>query len=133
MVSILQRRVGNAIAKDRAVLEATRANPAPARPASGKRSATSAPQASPRPAPAATDEVASPPAPVVACVDDYFATLGDRFVAEGSRGVDAVFQWNLSGDVGVQRYAVVSVKYTIEWSILSTHRFELPRKTSALC
>lgn len=50
---------------------------------------------------------ARPPALPVTSVAEYFDTLGDRFVPEGARGVEAVFQWKLSGDGGAARYAVV--------------------------
>ena len=43
----------------------------------------------------------------VGSVREYFDTLEQRFVPEGSAGVDAVFQWKLSGSDDVARYAVV--------------------------
>ena len=30
-------------------------------------------------------------------VEEYFATLHDRFSPAGAKGVDAIFQWNLDG------------------------------------
>jgi len=49
----------------------------------------------------------TPPTLPVTSVAEYFDTLEERFVPEGAKGVDAVFQWKLSGDGGAARYAVV--------------------------
>ena len=43
----------------------------------------------------------------VTSVDEYFDTLDERFVPAGAEGVDAIFQWKLSGDGGASRYAIV--------------------------
>ena len=40
------------------------------------------------------------PAPVVSTVKEYFDTLGERFLPAGSKGLNAVFQFELSGDGG---------------------------------
>lgn len=52
-----------------------------------------------------TQEAAS--ATPVASAEEYFDTLPARFEPAGSRGVDAVFQWKLSGDESIDRYVVV--------------------------
>lgn len=58
--------------------------------------------------PAATTAAATAPAARrVASAEEYFATLDQRFVPAGSDGVDAVFQWKLSGERATDRYAVV--------------------------
>lgn len=49
----------------------------------------------------------APSARRVTSAEEYFATLDQRFVPAGSEGVDAVFQWKLSGDRALERYAVV--------------------------
>ncbi len=36
----------------------------------------------------------------VSTVQEYFDTLGDRFVADASKGVQAVYQFEISGDGG---------------------------------
>jgi putative sterol carrier protein len=41
-------------------------------------------------------------------VAHYFETLGDRFVAEASAGVSAVFQYELGGPTGGTWHVVVS-------------------------
>jgi nitrite reductase/ring-hydroxylating ferredoxin subunit/putative sterol carrier protein len=43
----------------------------------------------------------------IASVAEYFDTLDERFAPEGAAGIDAVFQWKLSGDGGGTRHAVV--------------------------
>ncbi len=45
--------------------------------------------------------------PKVASVADYFATLEDRFVPAASRGVEAVFQWEIAGDDGGIYHAII--------------------------
>lgn len=35
----------------------------------------------------------------ISSVAEYFETLNARFAPEGAKGVDAVFQWELDGDV----------------------------------
>jgi nitrite reductase/ring-hydroxylating ferredoxin subunit/putative sterol carrier protein len=42
--------------------------------------------------------------PRVDSLEDYFATLDERFVAEASRGIDAVFQWEVGAHV---KHAIV--------------------------
>lgn len=61
------------------------------------------------PTPEAPEIASAPPAPSlrVSSADEYFATLGQRFAPSGSAGVDAVFQWKLSGERALERYAVV--------------------------
>lgn len=51
---------------------------------------------------------AHPSAPKVASVAEYFATLEERFVPAASRGMDAVFQWEIAGDDGATVHAVVT-------------------------
>jgi len=36
----------------------------------------------------------------VSSVKEYFDTLGDRFVAEKAKGMDTIYQFELSGDEG---------------------------------
>ena len=45
--------------------------------------------------------------PVSSC-QEYFDTLPKRFVADASKGVSAVFQFNLSGDGGGDWHAIVN-------------------------
>ena len=40
-------------------------------------------------------------------VQEYFDTLGDRFNADGAKGVSAVFQFELSGDEGGHYHVAV--------------------------
>jgi putative sterol carrier protein len=44
--------------------------------------------------------VTAPAGPRIATVNEYFDTLDRRFVADASRGVDAVFQWEILGSDG---------------------------------
>ena len=60
-----------------------------------------------RPSPAgpngAAAAAAPPPAPTrakIASVEEYFTTLEQRFVPAAAKGVDAVFQWELTGEGG---------------------------------
>lgn len=46
-------------------------------------------------------------APTITSVAEYFATLEQRFVPAASRGLDAVFQWEIAGDDGGTYHAVV--------------------------
>jgi nitrite reductase/ring-hydroxylating ferredoxin subunit/putative sterol carrier protein len=46
-------------------------------------------------------------APRVASVAEYFATLEQRFVPSATRGIDAVFQWEIAGDDGAVYHAVI--------------------------
>lgn len=46
-------------------------------------------------------------APKITSVAEYFATLEQRFVPAASRGLDAVFQWEIAGDDGGTYHAVV--------------------------
>ncbi len=46
-------------------------------------------------------------APKVASVAEYFATLEERFVPSASRGMDAVFQWEIAGDDGATYHALI--------------------------
>jgi len=46
-------------------------------------------------------------APKIASAEEYFDTLDRRFVPAGSKGVEAVFQWRLSGEPALLRYAIV--------------------------
>lgn len=43
----------------------------------------------------------------VESAEDYFATLEQRFVAKAAKGIDAVFQWELTGEGGQTFHAVV--------------------------
>ncbi|MCB9592580.1 MAG: Rieske 2Fe-2S domain-containing protein [Sandaracinaceae bacterium] len=43
----------------------------------------------------------------IATAEEYFETLQDRFVPEAAKGVDAVFQWELTGDGGRTFHAQV--------------------------
>jgi putative sterol carrier protein len=43
----------------------------------------------------------------VSSAEEYFDTLDTRFAPDGSKGIDAVFQWKLSGSRDIARYAVV--------------------------
>ena len=45
--------------------------------------------------------------PIVSSVQEYFATLGERFVADASAGVQCVFQYELSGETGGTWHVVV--------------------------
>lgn len=47
------------------------------------------------------------PAIRVETVEEYFATMNDRFEPEGAAGVDAVFQFELSGDEAGTWHAAV--------------------------
>lgn len=47
-------------------------------------------------------------APKITSVAEYFATLEQRFVPAASRGLDAVFQWEIAGDDGGTYHAVVT-------------------------
>ncbi len=47
-------------------------------------------------------------APVVSTVNEYVDTLDKRFVPEATKGMSAVFQWELSGDDGRTFHAVVN-------------------------
>ena len=47
------------------------------------------------------------PAPIVNNIKEYFDTLEQRFVADASKGVNAVFQFELAGDGGGQYHLVV--------------------------
>ena len=40
-------------------------------------------------------------------VGQYFETLPQRFRAEASKGVDAIFQWEITGEGGREFHAVV--------------------------
>jgi putative sterol carrier protein len=40
-------------------------------------------------------------------VQDYFDTLGARFQPDAAKGVDAVIQWDITGDAGGQWFATV--------------------------
>ncbi|MCA9693100.1 MAG: Rieske 2Fe-2S domain-containing protein [Nannocystaceae bacterium] len=55
----------------------------------------------------ATTAGRGPQGPRVASVREYFDTLGERFVADAARDVDAVFQWELAGDDGGTFHAEV--------------------------
>ena len=44
----------------------------------------------------------------VSTVKEYFDTLGDRFVADKSKGINAVYQFELSGDQGGTYHVVVN-------------------------
>ncbi len=46
-------------------------------------------------------------APRITSVAEYFATLEQRFVPSATRGLDAVFQWEIAGDDGGTYHAVV--------------------------
>jgi nitrite reductase/ring-hydroxylating ferredoxin subunit/putative sterol carrier protein len=72
--------------------------------------ASASPPARPTTTAGATSTPIKPPEPTqrVTSVAEYFDTLDQRFVPAGSAGVDAVFQWHLTGDEDVHRYAVVS-------------------------
>jgi putative sterol carrier protein len=43
----------------------------------------------------------------VSSVQEYFETLPDRFVQEASKGVDAVFQFEISGSLGGVWHVIV--------------------------
>jgi phenylpropionate dioxygenase-like ring-hydroxylating dioxygenase large terminal subunit/putative sterol carrier protein len=43
----------------------------------------------------------------VTCAEDYYATLARRFVPSAAKGVDAVFQWELTGEGGQTFHAIV--------------------------
>jgi putative sterol carrier protein len=43
----------------------------------------------------------------IASVAEYFATLDQRFQPAAARGLDAVFQWEISGDGGATYHAVI--------------------------
>lgn len=45
--------------------------------------------------------------PKVTSVAEYFATLEQRFVPAATRGLDAVFQWEIAGDDGGTYHAIV--------------------------
>lgn len=45
--------------------------------------------------------------PRVASVREYYETLAQRFVPAAARGVDAIYQWELSGDAGRTFHAIV--------------------------
>jgi nitrite reductase/ring-hydroxylating ferredoxin subunit/putative sterol carrier protein len=45
--------------------------------------------------------------PKVTSVAEYFATLEQRFVPAATRGLDAVFQWEIAGDEGGTYHAIV--------------------------
>lgn len=47
------------------------------------------------------------PTPVVTTAKEYFETLPERFVADAAKGMNAVFQWELSGDDGTTFHAIV--------------------------
>lgn len=44
--------------------------------------------------------------PISTC-QEYFDTLGARFVKEASKGVDAIYQFNLTGDGGGTWHVIV--------------------------
>lgn len=48
------------------------------------------------------------PAIKVATVKEYFATMNDRFEPEGAAGVEAVYQFELSGDEAGTWHAIVN-------------------------
>lgn len=43
----------------------------------------------------------------ISSVKQYFDTLGSRFRADAANGVDAVFQWQITGDTGGDYHAVI--------------------------
>lgn len=45
--------------------------------------------------------------PLVTSVADYFDTLHERFAPSASKGVDAVFEWEITGDEGGTWHAIV--------------------------
>jgi putative sterol carrier protein len=53
------------------------------------------------------DAHSGPSMPKVTSVAEYFATLEQRFVPSATRGLDAVFQWELAGDDGGTYHAIV--------------------------
>lgn len=59
----------------------------------------------------AVTAAANDPAPTsglhVESAEDYFTTLPQRFVAKAAKGVDAVFQWELTGEGGQTFHAIV--------------------------
>ncbi len=73
------------------------------------------PAASPSTAPTTTassfDATAAPAngpsVPRVDSVEDYFATLHERFQPDASQGVRAVFQWEIDGEGGGTKHAIV--------------------------
>ena len=44
----------------------------------------------------------------VSSVNEYFSTLNERFNADAAKGVELVFQWNITGDGGGTWHAVVN-------------------------
>lgn len=61
-----------------------------------------------KPAPTAAANDPSPASGLqVESAEDYFTTLPQRFVAKAAKGVDAVFQWELTGDGGQVFHAIV--------------------------
>ncbi len=50
----------------------------------------------------------SGPVPKITSVADYFATLEQRFVPSATRGLEAVFQWEIAGDGGGTYHAIVN-------------------------
>lgn len=50
---------------------------------------------------------ASNAGPKIGSVAEYFETLPQRFVPAASRGIDAVFQWDIAGDDGATVHAIV--------------------------
>jgi nitrite reductase/ring-hydroxylating ferredoxin subunit/putative sterol carrier protein len=57
--------------------------------------------------PSSEKSTASGPTIKIGSAEEYFATLEQRFAPAGSKGVEAVFQWKLTGDPSLERYAVV--------------------------
>jgi putative sterol carrier protein len=47
-------------------------------------------------------------APIVTSVKNYFETLPERFIASASKGMNAVFQFELSGDGGGTYHVLVT-------------------------
>ncbi|MFV8754668.1 Rieske 2Fe-2S domain-containing protein [Nannocystaceae bacterium ST9] len=69
---------------------------------------TVAPEPAPAPASAAEPPSAGETGPItVKCAEDYYATLARRFVPEAAKGIDAVFQWELTGEGGQTFHALV--------------------------
>lgn len=50
----------------------------------------------------------TPSVPKITSVADYFATLEERFVPSATAGMEAVFQWEISGDEGADYHAIVN-------------------------
>jgi nitrite reductase/ring-hydroxylating ferredoxin subunit/putative sterol carrier protein len=57
--------------------------------------------------PASVGAPTGPPVPRIETVEDYFATLHERFQPQASKGVNAVFQWEIGGEGGGTKHAIV--------------------------